>query len=374
MLGRHPPPRSVLRAAAWLKLLAVAPLVFLPIAITYQQQKGNSWQQETLATIAALWFGQAAIFLQVNAAAVLFSSPQRLQSYGQLRALTYVSLAVELGTNQLTAYSYGTLANPAILDFVVMIAAYRVFFDYSLGLFATLGGIGLFLGFTGLELTGSIPLFPISPFAIVHPAYAESSFTIAIVQGTVSGILLVFCAINYGVNQRVKLQQAMEDELQTAHDMQMGLMSAEPARVEGLDLAGRCIPATHVGGDLFKILPIGPDRVLIALADVTGHGMQAAITVVMFNGILENQVQTTPGLEDLLSTLNQVLHRTLSPRTFVCCTMGDLSPGDGVFRFANCGSPYPYRYLASNGSVEELQLDAYPLGVRAGTHYEALEL
>lgn len=373
-VGGAPTSMGRLRTAAWVKLLAVLPLTFLPIAIAHQHQKHSAWQPEALSTIAALWYGQTAIFVLVNAAILLLHRMPRFHSASVVRSLTYVSLLVELGTNQLTAYSYGTLVSAAILYYVVMIAAYRVFFDYALGLFATLGGIALFLGFACLELLGAVPLFPISPFAIVHPAYTEASFTMAIMQGTASGILLVFFAINYGVNQSVKLQREMEDELQTAHQMQMGLMSADPPQIEGLELAGRCVPATHVGGDLFKILPLGDDRVLVCLADVTGHGMQAAIPVVMFNGILENQLQSMDRLEPLMSTLNQVLHRTLSPRTFVCCMLGDLSPREGRYRFSSCASPYPFHYIGARRIVEEWRLDAYPLGIRPDTDYDAIDV
>ncbi len=52
------------------------------------------------------------------------------------------------------------------------------------------------------------------------------------------------------------LMQEMEKELQTAHELQMSLMPKAPPRTAGFDLAGRCLPANHVGGDLFQYYPL----------------------------------------------------------------------------------------------------------------------
>ncbi|MDP6776508.1 MAG: triple tyrosine motif-containing protein, partial [Candidatus Latescibacteria bacterium] len=78
----------------------------------------------------------------------------------------------------------------------------------------------------------------------------------------------------------------LEDELQTAHDMQMALMPTEHPQVEGFDIAGRCVPATQVGGDYFQYLDV-EGHLGVVLADATGHAMEAAMPVVMFSGILK---------------------------------------------------------------------------------------
>jgi len=87
---------------------------------------------------------------------------------------------------------------------------------------------------------------------------------------------------------REQLMAEMEEELQTAHEMQMRLMPVAPPHVAGFDIAGRCLTANHVGGDLFQYFQ--PDgKLAIVLADVTGHAMEAAIPAVMFDGILKTE-------------------------------------------------------------------------------------
>ena len=169
-------------------------------------------------------------------------------------------------------------------------------------------------------------------------------------------------------------RQLLEEELNTAHDMQMRLMPTEPPQIEGLDIAGRCIPANHVGGDFFQYFPISDNRLAISLADVTGHAMEAAVPVMMFSGILDTQMETGDSLENLFPKLNRSLCRNLADRrTYVCFTMGELDIHSRIFRLSDGGCPYPYHYRAVSGEITELQVDAYPLGVRIETTYPVIE-
>jgi len=202
---------------------------------------------------------------------------------------------------------------------------------------------------------------------------------------------IIFCcaATGFWVLMRPKVRQriwapeltvaedtisALERELQTAHDMQMGLMPTESPRIQGFDISGRCLPATHVGGDFFQYFPISDHRLAISLADVTGHAMEAAVPVMMFSGILDTQMETEDSLENIFARLNRSLHRNLDSRTFVCFTMGELDTSTRQFRLSNGGCPYPYHFQASTGKVAEIQVDAYPLGVRVEAIYPVIEM
>ena len=172
-----------------------------------------------------------------------------------------------------------------------------------------------------------------------------------------------------------ELYASMEQELQTAHDLQMGLMPKGSPKISGFDITGRCIPANHVGGDFFQYFPISDNRLAISLADVTGHAMEAAIPVMMFSGILDTQMETGDTLENLFPRINRSLCRNLADRrTYVCFTMGELDTGTKMFRLSNGGCPYPYHYQATTGEIIELQVDAYPLGVRIETIYPVIEI
>ncbi|MBT4498643.1 MAG: SpoIIE family protein phosphatase, partial [Gemmatimonadetes bacterium] len=211
----------------------------------------------------------------------------------------------------------------------------------------------------------------------VHAPYGQ----IALLGGlgvALAGLVLVsLYAVGKRRDQRRAeraLIQELEEELQTAHEMQMSLMPAESPHLENFDIVGRCLPANHVGGDFFQYHPLLDGKLALSLADVTGHAMEAAVPVIMFSGILHSQMELGDPPDRLFGRLNRTLFETLDNRTFVCFTMGELEPLTGIFRFANAGCPYPYHYRASTGEVEELAADAYPLGINADSIYSMREV
>ena len=211
---------------------------------------------------------------------------------------------------------------------------------------------------------------------MVHLPRERIAFTCALVLAFIG----LIAATGYGVRRRRDLRRTeqalmreMEEELQTAHEMQMGLMPKEAPNIEGFDIAGRCLTANHVGGDFFQYFH-DDGKLTICLADVTGHAMEAAIPAVMFSGILENQMEFGFPLQELFDRLNRSLHRILDARTYVCLAMGELDIATSAFRFSNGACPPLYHFRASTGQVEELEIEAYPLGVLGNSSYPVVDV
>jgi sigma-B regulation protein RsbU (phosphoserine phosphatase) len=138
------------------------------------------------------------------------------------------------------------------------------------------------------------------------------------------------------------------------------------------------------GGDFFQYFRLSHHRLAMAMADVTGHAMEAAIPVVMFSGMLKSETgHGNPldnlfgrlNLNQLFNNLNQPLCETWNKRTFVCFLMGELDIFSRTFSFANSGCPFPYHYRAATGTVVEVEAQAaYPLGINSNTNYQAREI
>ena len=202
---------------------------------------------------------------------------------------------------------------------------------------------------------------------------------VALVIGLGASLMALVAAGAYGIKRRrerdlarEQLLSDMEEELQTAHDMQMGLMPTASPEIQGLSVAGRCVSANQVGGDFYQYFP-QDDSIWISLADVTGHAMKAAIPAVMFSGILGNQMEEPRALPELLASLNRSLCRSLGEHTFICLSMVCLDTTKRSMSLSNCGCPYPLHYQAETGRIAEVEVDAYPLGVRPDTNYRDVE-
>ena len=166
----------------------------------------------------------------------------------------------------------------------------------------------------------------------------------------------------------------LEEELHAAHELQMGLMPRQAPSIAGLDIAGKCQPAAQVGGDFFQYFELEGKRLAIAMADVTGHGMRAAVPTMVFSGLLTNQISYSHTVEDLFLQLNRSLLTTLEKRTFICFALGEMDLDSNVIRLANSGCPYPYFYRARDNTLEEVTMGALPLGLRKDPDYPVQEL
>jgi sigma-B regulation protein RsbU (phosphoserine phosphatase) len=100
--------------------------------------------------------------------------------------------------------------------------------------------------------------------------------------------------------------------------------------------------------------------------------MKAAIPVVMFSGILNSQMELGGTLQERFHHLNRSICAAFPGRTFVCLVMAELDIETGAFSLANGACPYPYHYDAKAGSISEMQVGSYFLGVAPNTHYESI--
>jgi sigma-B regulation protein RsbU (phosphoserine phosphatase) len=127
-----------------------------------------------------------------------------------------------------------------------------------------------------------------------------------------------------------------------------------------------------VGGDYFQYFS-QEGKLILSLADVTGHAMEAAIPVVMFSGILKSHMELGGALQERFERLNRSIYGAIRGRTLVCLAMGELDLSTHTLSLSDSGCPYPYHFRASAGDVVELQVDAYPLGVRPDTEYPVIQ-
>ena len=170
------------------------------------------------------------------------------------------------------------------------------------------------------------------------------------------------------------LLQELSEELETARKMQMSLMPVCSPEIKGYDVSGRCRPATEVGGDFYQYFNLSNNSFAVVMADVTGHGMEAAIPNALFSGILDSQMELDVRGKKLFQNLNKSLCRNLDKRKFVCFSFVEVDILTGKVQLMNAGCPYPYYYQASTGVLKEITIDALPLGAMLNSKYDLVEL
>jgi serine phosphatase RsbU (regulator of sigma subunit) len=164
----------------------------------------------------------------------------------------------------------------------------------------------------------------------------------------------------------------MRTELAAAHRAQMAIMPQDAPKVDGFDVAAVCIPAHEVGGDFYDYFWLRgpPRRLCLAVGDVAGKAMPAAMNAVMSDGMVFSLARQGGAVSEVMTCLNRTMHHKVSRRMFTAFCLLSLEPSSGDLSFANAGLCEPlYR---SGASAEYLSSPGprFPLGAFLDTRYE----
>ena len=167
-------------------------------------------------------------------------------------------------------------------------------------------------------------------------------------------------------------RRAMDKERELAEEVWRRFLPAQLPVVDGFELAARCDPAQKVGGDYYDVICLGDGKTLVALGDVSGSGMPAALLMSNLQAALRVSLGTDPDLEHLASMINMHLCTTTDPERFATLFLGIVDPAERKLKFVNAGHNPPILFHA-DGSWEELPATGIPVGFYPDAQYEAPE-
>lgn len=159
----------------------------------------------------------------------------------------------------------------------------------------------------------------------------------------------------------VKLRNIhFESELRTAADIQQLMMPKQPS-VPGYDIAALCVPARGVGGDYFDFIPARENRVALAVGDVSGKGLPAALLMANVHATIRAQTQIGDAITDRIGRANRLVCETTSFESFVTLFYGELDPARHQFTYCNAGHEHPF--LITRSGTRRLGTNGLALGV-----------
>lgn len=172
---------------------------------------------------------------------------------------------------------------------------------------------------------------------------------------------IIFALYRYIVEQQ-KRRAALEQEMQSAREIQQVLIPETLPSLVGYAITSAYTPAQEVGGDFFQILPLTGGSTIVALGDVSGKGLKAAMNVSMIVGILRTQAATSSSPMEIVVALNRCLTGRMHGG-FATGMVLRLDP-DGRVTFSNAGHLPPYL----NGKEFPIRA-SLPLGIIQYTEY-----
>jgi serine phosphatase RsbU (regulator of sigma subunit) len=177
---------------------------------------------------------------------------------------------------------------------------------------------------------------------------------------------------NAALHDRLLERAALERDVVLARRIQDRLLPPVTPVLPTVDIAARTRPAQDIGGDYFDFLDLGPRQLGVAVADVCGKGLPAALLLASVQAQLRGRASSLPSPGALLARLNDELCALRQPEKFVCLAFARLDARRQTLTWANAGLNPPL-VVHPDGRVEELTHGGLILGVTAGQTYDDME-
>jgi phosphoserine phosphatase RsbU/P len=186
------------------------------------------------------------------------------------------------------------------------------------------------------------------------------------------GGVLIFVVLMLEIADRV----VMKRDLEIARDIQKWLLPAKPPYVPGLSIAFATRPANTVAGDFYDVFarpatPSGDSRFMLAVADVAGKSIPAALLMATFQASLRTLSATGSSLEELAVSMNRyACTNSQDGLRFTTAFLAEFDPAGRSLTYINAGHNAPV-LRRSAGTIERLTQGGLPFGIQSDAPYES---
>ena len=165
-------------------------------------------------------------------------------------------------------------------------------------------------------------------------------------------------------------KRRLDSDLQTAREIQSILLPAAAPVIPGYEISGLNVPARHVSGDYFDYLQIDEHRWGIAIADVSGKGIPAALITGMCRSLLRGAAVGESSAAAVLSAVNRRLYPDIKQDMFVSMLYLILDARTGDVTMARAGHDPPLLYRAAGREIIPLRPPGMAVGIDSGNVFD----
>ncbi len=178
---------------------------------------------------------------------------------------------------------------------------------------------------------------------------------------------VIFAVENDLLYDQTLAKRRIEEELTLAREIQQRLLPIMNPDNEQFEIAHYIHPCDAVSGDYFDFIPIGepPQRFGIAIGDICGKGIPAALLSSTVLAAIRSQLEYTTSPEPIIRNLNRLLIRSTAESIFLTLFFGILDVASGVLKYINAGHPPPI-LITQDGVIKELSGTTPALGIIEG--------
>jgi len=173
---------------------------------------------------------------------------------------------------------------------------------------------------------------------------------------------------NATLHMQMLEKNRMERELQLGREIQSRLLQSPPCDVKGVELSALSVPCYEVGGDYFDFIEFPNGELGLAIGDVSGKGVGAALIMSSVQAALRMGAPIEEDLAALMARLNALLFRMAGGRKYVTFFFGRYTPSTGELRYVNAGHNPPFIVLGDE--LQEIGSTGRPIGLIPDSKFE----
>ncbi len=188
-----------------------------------------------------------------------------------------------------------------------------------------------------------------------------------------TGLALENANLLQTIADEVAQRERLNRELEIAREVQERLFPQTLPIVAGLDYAGHCRPALGVGGDYYDFLALPKGNLGIAIGDVSGKGIAAALMMASLQASLRSEATRAPeNLAAAVGNINRLVYEASSSNRYATFFYGQYDPARGQFAYVNAGHnpPLVFHGGARSGAVTRLEPGGTVIGLLDDAQYQ----
>ncbi len=192
-----------------------------------------------------------------------------------------------------------------------------------------------------------------------------------------TGLALENARLTESIRQEVAQRERLNRELEIAREVQQRLFPQNLPKVEGLDFAGYCRPAFGVGGDYYDFIRLANDRLGIAIGDVSGKGIAAALMMASLQASLRGQtIKPWSTLSETIEHINRLVYDASAENRYATFFYGEYDSRSRALRYVNAGHNPPIVCRGGMDGTRIIRLDegGMVIGLFAEAAYQEAQM
>ncbi|MFC1553986.1 PAS domain S-box protein [candidate division KSB1 bacterium] len=183
-------------------------------------------------------------------------------------------------------------------------------------------------------------------------------------------------AIYRDISEKKKAEEVrirVREEARMAREIQTNLLPKSNPIIPGYDIAGINVPALNVGGDYFDFINLSEQQIALALGDVSGKGLPAALVMANLQATVRAQAFFNTEADDCLVKSNKLLFQSTDSKTFISLFYGILDFETHILCYANAGQNMPIMFSLDENPYS-LKNRGVALGIKNDLSYRKVKV